>query len=287
MKVNFEISAPLTPFATPHLFCEKIERDGSDSRGELWFIFKDSKLLVNRDTGKPFQEKTVSLRFDLYLGIFDNLHVYAGEAIDAKTPYNATWEDIRSLFGKLSDTLLALAGKASQLILWERTHQFCGQCGNKTTKKHNERAKECKSCNLLYFPKICPVIMVLIQKNDEILLARPANYAVGFYSALAGFVDSGETLEQCLRREVFEEVGLVVDNLRYFGSQSWPFPNSLMIGFICQWKSGEIQNNPAEILDARWFRKDNLPLLPPDYSLSRIMIEAFRSNRLNSQNMFI
>lgn len=282
MKTNLEASTVLTPFTTSYLFCEKIERDDTDASDEFWFIFKNSKLLVNQDTGKPLQEKAISLEFSLYLGVFNNLHIYAGEAVDAKAPYNARWEDIRSLFGKLSDTSLALAGKASQLLLWERTHQFCGQCGNKTAKRRNERAKECKSCNLLYFPKICPVIMVLIQKNDEILLARAANFQIAFYSALAGFVDSGETLEECLRREVFEEVGLVVDNLHYFGSQSWPFPNSLMIGFTCQWKSGEIQNNPAEILDAQWFRKDNLPLLPPDYSLSRIMIEAFKNGSLNS-----
>lgn len=269
METNFEASAVLMPFAAPYLFCEKIERDHADTSDELWFIFRGSKLLVNRDTGKPLQEKKLSLRASLYLGVFNNLHIYAGEAAEAKAPNNATWEDIRGLFGKLNDGLLALAGKASQLLLWERTHQFCGQCGNKTAKRHNERAKECKTC---------PVIMALIQKNDEILLAKAANFPIGFYSALAGFVDSGETLEQCLKREVFEEVGLTVDNLCYFGSQSWPFPNSLMIGFTCQWKAGEIQNDPSEILDARWFRKDNLPLLPPDYSLSRIMIEAFRND---------
>ena len=282
MKTNLEASTVLTPFTTSYLFCEKIERDNADTSEEFRFIFKNSKLLVNQDTGNPLQEKTIPLEFSLYLGVFNNLHIYAGEAVDEKAPYNARWEDIRSLFGRLDDTFLALAGKASQLLLWERTHQFCGQCGSKTGKRDNERAKECKSCNLLYFPKICPVIMVLIQKNDEILLARGTDFPIAFYSVLAGFVDSGETLEECLRREVFEEVGLVVDSLHYFGSQAWPFPNSLMIGFTCQWKSGEIQSNPAEILDARWFRKDNLPLLPPDYSLSRIMIEAFRNDGLIS-----
>jgi NAD+ diphosphatase len=273
-----------TPFAVSQHFSEKIERDTATNSEELWFIFKDSKLLINQATGKPTQEKTMLLGFSLYLGIFNNMHVYAAETIDSNTPYKCIWEDIRSLFGKLDDTLLALAGKASQLLLWERAHQFCGQCGARTTKKNNERAKECKTCSLLFFPKICPVVIALIQKNDEVLLARAANFPMGFYSALAGFVESGETLEQCIHREVFEEVGLVIDNLHYFGSQPWPFPNSLMIGFTCQWKSGEIRNNPTEILDARWFKKDNLPLLPPDYSLSRIMIEAFRNDRLRIGN---
>lgn len=270
-----------TPFARPHLFCEKTQRSDKDAEhDELWFIFKDSKLLVVQDTGQPAQDRTMPLQLSVYLGIFDQVHVYAGEALDVKEPSNTAWIDIRNLIGKLSEMLLALAGKASQLILWERTHVFCGQCGKHTTKRDLERARECKACKLLFFPKICPVVLALVQKNDEILLARPAQYAVEFYSALAGFVESGETLEQCLKREVFEEVGLVIDDLRYFGSQVWPFPNLLMIGFFCHWQSGKIRRDPTEILDVHWFRKDNLPLLPPEYSLSRIMIDAFKNGVL-------
>ena len=271
----------LTPFARPHLFCEKIQRDDTDAaHNELWFIFKDSKLLVDQNTGQPSQDQTVLLNSSVYLGIYDHMHVYAGEAAEVKEPAHTAWVDIRNLIGKLSEIFLALAGKASQLILWERTHAFCGQCGKQTTRRDHERARECKACKLLFFPKICPVVLALVQKNDEILLARPAHYAVEFYSALAGYVESGETLEQCLKREVFEEVGLVVDNVRYFDSQVWPFPNLLMIGFTCHWKSGEIRRDPVEILDVHWFRKDNLPLLPPEYSLSRIMVDAFQRGSL-------
>lgn len=123
------------PFAQPHFFCEKITRDPNDAaHEELWFIFKDSKLLVNQD-GQPLQAKELPLKHSVYLGVLDHLHIYAGEAVDAQIPYTSSWEDIRSLVGKLDETLLALAGKASQLILWERTHQFCGQCGHPTTKK--------------------------------------------------------------------------------------------------------------------------------------------------------
>ena len=124
------------------------------------------------------------------------MHVYAGDAADVKEPAHTAWVDIRNLIGKLSEIFLSLAGKASQLILWERTHAFCGQCGKQTTRRDHERARECKACKLLFFPKICPVVLALVQKNDEILLARPAHYAVEFYSALAGYVESGETLEQ-------------------------------------------------------------------------------------------
>ena len=115
--------------------------------------------------------------------------------------------------------------------------------------------------------------MALVQRKEEILLARGPSFPMGFYSVLAGFVEPGETLEQCVQREVFEEVGLHVENIQYFGSQPWPFPNSLMVAFTCQWKSGEIKIDPSEIVDAQWFHKGNLPTLPPEISISRILID--------------
>lgn len=260
------------PFALPDYFIDRVQRDPLDIRGEFWFFFKDTKLLVDQETMQPFQAKIPSLKHSIYMGTFKEFHLYAGEVDE--TPLGSVWMDLKLLYGKIEDAFVALAGRAIQLILWDRTHKFCGQCGNKTSEKANERAKECCTCKLLTYPKICPVMMVLIQRGDEILLARGVNFPAGFYSALAGFVDAGETLEHCIRREVYEEVGLQVDNIQYFGSQSWPFPNSLMIAFTCDWKSGEIRIDPSEILDAQWFKKDNLPLLPPEISISRILIDS-------------
>lgn len=265
------------PFELPDFFVDRVQQNLKDPRSEFWFIFKDSKLLIDQKTMQPSQIKNISLKHRLYMGTYKEYDVHIGEAFFDELPPETLLEDLRFLYGKMDDALFALAGRAAQLLLWNRTHQFCGQCGNKNSERLNERAKECLSCNLLSFPKICPAMMVLIKKENEILLARGVNFPAGFYSALAGFVDAGETLEYCVKREVFEEVGLYVDNLQYFGSQSWPFPHSLMIAFICEWKSGEIKINPSEILDAQWFKKDNLPLLPPPFSISRILIDAVLS----------
>lgn len=263
------------PFELPLSFVDRLEEEKGNDREEIWFIFKDSKLLVDEQTKNLAQYKDIPLQHRVFMGTFKDNNVHVGEAASQEIPPGTAFLDLRGLFGHLEDQLLALAGRASQLILWERTHQFCGQCGARTVAKANERAKECPSCKILTFPRISPVIMVLIQKGEEILLARGVNFPAGFYSALAGFVDPGETLEHCIKREVLEEVGLEVDNLQYFGSQSWPFPQSLMIAFLCDWKSGEITIDPKEILDAQWFRKDNLPPLPPPFSISRVLIDAF------------
>ncbi len=266
-------------FALPDLFLNQIQRDPSDPDDEIWFIFKDSKLLVHENSLQPFQEKNIILEeHSLYMGKFKKQHVYAGEVLSSvESPLRTLWVDLKTLYGKMDPALHALAGKAVQLVFWNRTHQFCGQCGNKTIEKPGERAKECSSCQALNFPKISPAIMALVQKNDEILLARSPHFPKGVYSVLAGFVDPGETLEQCVKREVLEEVGLHVDGIQYFGSQPWPFPSSLMIAFTCKWVGGEITIDPVEIEDAQWFKKENLPLLPPKMSISRLLIDTYAS----------
>lgn len=265
----------MMPFAPPDLFFNLLQRDASDLSEEFWFIFKDAKLLVQEHSLQPVQEKNLILEHSLYLGKFKQLHVYVGEALSSIAPLNAIWVDLKTMYGKMNPELFALAGRAVQFAGWNRMHQFCGQCGSKTIDKRNERAKECPSCHTLHFPKIAPAIMALIQKEEEILLARSPHFPPGIYSILAGFVDPGETLESCVRREVFEEVGLQVENIQYYGSQPWPFPNSLMIAFTCTWKSGEIKIDHLEIEDAQWFKKDNLPPLPPEMSISRILLDTY------------
>lgn len=253
-------------------FQNALQKDPAKQWEEFWFIFKDSRLLVDRSS--PCQAK-VPTTCSIYMGTYRKRHLLAVEAApEAEAPPGAEWVDLKSLFGKMDDALFSLAGKAVQLIYWDRTHQFCGRCGTKTIQMAEERAKECPACRLLAFPQLSPVIITVVQKGEEILLARNHNFPMPFYSALAGFVDPGETLEECVRREVFEEVALQVDDIRYFGSQPWPFPHSLMIAFSCQWKSGEIKIAPDEIADAGWFKKDNLPLLPPPFSIGRILIDS-------------
>ena len=182
---------------------------------------------------------------------------------------------LRGLLGRTPQSLFYLAGRAQQIIEWHDTHQFCGRCGTRMEDHNFDRAKECPSCNLINYPRLSPSIIVLVTKGDEMLLARNANWPTGMYSTLAGFVEAGESIEQTLHREVLEEVGLKVKNLEYFGSQSWPFPNSLMLGFHAEYDSGEIVCQEGEIADAQWFRPDNLPQIPPKTAISGWLIQEF------------
>ena len=149
------------------------------------------------------------------------------------------------------------------------------QCGEPTDSHPQDRAKLCNKCGLIAYPRLSPSIIVLVTKGEEMLLARNAAWPAGMFSTLAGFVEAGESIEQTVHREVFEEVGLKVRNLRYFGSQSWPFPNSLMLGFHAEYDSGDILCQPDEIAEAKWFNKNNLPQTPPKTAISGWLIEEF------------
>jgi NAD+ diphosphatase len=181
---------------------------------------------------------------------------------------------LRAIFSLAGAELFALAGRATQLLDWQNQHRFCGQCGTPTVKKAGDLAMQCPSCGLLAYPRISPAVMVLVRDGDKLLLARSPHFKPGVFSALAGFVEPGETLEECAVREVREEVGIEIANLRYFHSQPWPFPNSLMVAFFADYAGGTITPDPNEIEAADWFAPDALPLLPEPISISRRLIEA-------------
>lgn len=189
---------------------------------------------------------------------------------------------LRGLFGRLEEPLFWLAARAVQIVAWDRDHQFCGRCGAPTVAQAGERSRACSRCDLRHYPRLAPAVIVLIHDGDRLLLARSRHFPPGMYSTLAGFVEPGESLEQTIRREIREEVGVEVAEPRYFGSQPWPFPNSLMIGFLAAYAGGDLRFTEAdggdgEIEHAAWFPIDALPPVPPRISIARAMIDAYQS----------
>lgn len=182
---------------------------------------------------------------------------------------------LRELLGSLSDERFQMLGRALQLVKWAKNHQYCGVCGTKTGSELGECAKRCPKCAMLHYPKIAPCVIALVTRGDECLLARHKRLPTNMYSTLAGYVEPGETLEQALRREIMEEVRIEIDNIRYFGSQPWPFPAQLMIGFIVDYKSGNVQADEIEIEAADWFKADELPEIPPISTISGQLINQF------------
>lgn len=182
---------------------------------------------------------------------------------------------LRSLFGAWSDRHVLLAGQAAQIVDFEQTHRFCGRCGAGTEALSSERARRCPSCGFIAYPRISPAVIVLVRRGREALLARSARFPLPFFSTLAGFVEIGETLEDAAAREIREEVGVEINRLRYFGSQPWPFPHSLMVAFLAEYAGGEIRADGQEIVEARWFAPEALPQLPLRLSIARKMIDAW------------
>jgi len=222
-----------------------------------------------------------------YLGHRNATACYAVE-IAAGTALPADWEysGVRELFGRIPEDELAIAALAVQIIDFDRTTQFCGFCGAKTRQLRTERAKFCSDCNQITYPRLSPAIIVLVEKEDQILLARSPGFPPGLHSVIAGFVEPGENLENAVQREVREEVGIAVKNIRYFGSEPWPFPHSLMIGFLADYAGGEITIDNKEIVSAGWFSCDNLPQIPSSLSISRALIDGWmeRRNLLSSKS---
>jgi len=195
-------------------------------------------------------------------------------ADDVAEPTGMRFVGLRTLFFKVPEPLLALAARAFQVVDWDRTHRYCGRCGTPTRDRAAERAKECPACGLVAYPRVSPAMMALVTRGHDLLLARAHRFAPGMYSALAGFVEPGETIEDCVRREVREEVGVEVGQITYFASQPWAFPHSLMIAYTAEYAGGDLKVDDAEIAEAGWFPADALPHLPPSVSIARRLIEA-------------
>ena len=248
-----------------------------------WFVFEENKLLIYQNTDSvavPFlidlNELGLTALRENYLGKLDNHHCYAAEVAEGTVPpAGMSFEGLRQLYGRLDEDLFWIAARAVQIIDWDRTHQSCSRCGTQLRTKTAERAKECPRCGLLHFPRLAPAIIVLVERGRELLLARSRHFLPEMYSVLAGFVEPGESLEEAVVREVKEEVGVDIKDIKYFGSQPWPFPHSLMIGFTATYAGGEISIDDAEIEDAGWFTVDKLPRIPGKISIARKLIDWF------------
>ena len=213
----------------------------------------------------------------LVIGREQSRHWWAGEAIElGDLPESARLVDLRSLHGRVPDTHWNIAGRATQLLDWQRDHAHCGRCGAPTERAAGERALRCPVDGLTVYPRLSPAVIVLIERDDgRALLARSGRWDIPMFSTLAGFVEPGESLEDTVHREIREEVGVEVTDVRYVSSQPWPFPNSLMLGFTSRWAGGEVVVDGDEIAEARWFHHDDLPMIPPPMSIARELIDGW------------
>ncbi|EPR08064.1 NAD(+) diphosphatase [Ruminiclostridium papyrosolvens] len=254
-----------------------------DFKCGYWFVFCLNKLLIkNEENGakipvySELAELGQALTAPLYLGKFYGQPAYCiGIADNTQAPSRMSFVDLRSTFGVLDEDSFLLASKAVQVVAWEQTHRFCGKCGSLTQDLSGERAKVCPECGFISYPRICPAVITAVFKENKILLAHARSFKGDIHSLVAGFVEAGETLEEAVEREIMEEIGIKVKDIKYWGSQPWPYPNSLMLGFTAEYESGEINVDGVEISHAEWYDVETLPELPPKVSIARKIIDWY------------
>jgi len=254
-------------------------------------IFNNKKIIFDNDINNfilDYPYLNIDIDNSIYVGIAeseDSIY-YAVDATNSnfsinEQGYTSLIEiDIRSILVKSSAEEIALVGRAQHLLDWYKNSQFCGACGAKNMYSNKEGAFYCSCSKNMLYPKISPCVIGIILNGDDILLARNKLFPDGMFSAIAGFVEASETLEQTFEREIYEEVGLKVKNIKYFGSQPWPFPNQLMIAFTCEYESGEINVDGDEIVEASWFNANNMPNIPPTSSISGQLINSYLEGHL-------
>ena len=248
-----------------------------------WLMFlNDKPVMVGGQVKNPipyFENPsrmglTIENRF--YLGLFRGEACYAA-SLDplADLPAEFTICDMKLMLSQLPEAWFQLVGLAQQILTWDRNHQYCGACGSHTHFHAADRAKVCPDCGLQNYPRLSPCIITLVTNEDKVLLGRSPRFIPDLYSTLAGYIEPGETVEQAVHREVQEEVGVELGKLEYVKSQPWPFPHSLMLGFIAEYQQGEIRVDEDELEDAQWWHIDKLPLIPPQGTISRALIDFY------------
>lgn len=246
-----------------------------------WYVVRQGELLTTPEGALPVAEDPAELGVEpdgpaLFIGMDGDVACWGvGVKADAPDPDPLWWQALWVLGLEWKTEPWMLAGRAIQLVEWVRTNRFCGRCGTETVNVPGERVRRCPACGLTAYPRLAPAVIVLIRRGDQALLALGRGFKNRMFSALAGFVEPGENLEEAVRREVLEEVGVTVGAVTYVGSQPWPFPHSLMVAFDAEWEAGEITVDGDEILEAGWYRRDALPSIPPEMSIARTLIDRW------------
>jgi len=273
-------------------FVSSYEGPGEKTESAYWFVFQERKMLIMTGRSTSSVPRIADIRTtgikpirEIYLGSLDGIYCYAAEVEGSiGPPKGMSFHGLWGLHGHVEEALFRAAFRAIHTIEWDKADQYCNRCGSKNQPKIGERAKECPQCGDVSFPRISPAIIVLVERDGKALLARSGRFKEGLFSTVAGFVEPGESLEDAVHREVKEETGIDVKNIRYFGSQPWPFPDSLMVGFTAEYAGGEIKIDDNEILDARWFPVDGMPEIPGKISIARALIDRFVENEEGRKN---
>jgi NAD+ diphosphatase len=252
-----------------------------------FFIFLKNDILVKEESENfvsiPCITKKSVVHMQLngtcFIGKLKGIACYCAHMSSEPVPDMYKFINLRALYGKIDNGFWSIAGYARQIHDWNTNFKFCGRCGAQTIRKNNEHARMCPQCSLICYPRISPAIITAVVKDKQILLGRGVNFPnKKMFSVLAGFVEPGEALEDCVKREIFEEAGINVKNIHYFKSQSWPFPDSLMIGFTAEYESGKMTIDAQEIAEAGWFKAEALPVIPGKHTLAGELIEWFVQN---------
>ena len=247
-----------------------------------WFLFYEGRLLLaEKESGAriPFAPNIEDFGFNfsdcLYIGFLKGQACYGASLIKGETLNGFFFAGLRQVYDMVDEEWFWIASRAFHLLNWVEKNKFCGCCGSPLVGLAEEHALKCCSCGQIIYPRISPAVIVAIIKERQILLARSSRFASAMYSVLAGFVEPGESLEECVKREIREEAGIEVKDIKYFASQPWPFPDSLMVGFTARYAAGEITVDNKEIVEAAWFTADNLPEIPAKVSIARRLIDWF------------
>jgi len=258
--------------------CDHITRN----RTSLWFILHHDTIYLTGDDQQRQVPRQVQppvsatdIAYSRCIGSYDGHPCMVLALREEVADTTLSGVTLREAHGHIGEELWSIAGRASQILRWRRDHRFCGRCGTEMTEEKDEVLRRCPHCDFFTYPRISPAVIMSVVKDDRILLGRAPRFPSGMYSVLAGFVEPGETLEQAVAREVREEVNIEITDIRYFASQPWPFPHSLMVGFTARYLSGTIQVDNRELEDADWFSPGDMPRLPSPISISRRLIDDF------------